>query len=80
MGHIKIRLLSVTNNNNLDVHFCVEHHSIAGPDVSHCENTIEFKNHNSPALLTLKLVHRPQDVTEGTSRLEVQETLSLKTG
>lgn len=36
-----------------------------------------FPHVNSPALLALELVDRAQDVTESSSRLEVQETLGL---
>lgn len=36
-----------------------------------------FPRVDSPALLALKLVDRAQDVTEASSRLEIQETLGL---
>lgn len=40
----------------------------------------KFPQINSPPLLALKLVDRPQDVTESTSCLEIQETLGLNEG
>lgn len=36
--------------------------------------------HHLPALLTLELVDGAQDVTESAARLEIQETLGLRTG
>lgn len=39
----------------------------------------EFKQVNLPPLLALKLVDRPQDVTQGTPCLKIQETLGLNT-
>lgn len=41
-------------------------------------DVLKRKAVDSPPLLTLKLVDRPQDVTESTSGLEVEETFGLK--